>query len=474
MDNIIRVFVKGGIISPRDFMNLVLLARELGVEKVHFGSRQDIFFPSNVTDKEILNRMFEKIGLTYDFKFLDYQNIVSSYVSMEVMPSHKWLTPAVYHYLLDSFDFHAKVKINFVDPNQSLVPLFTGELNFIASEQERYWYLYLRFQQVSSKPWPLPVLIFESDIPRICKFFEQVDFNETGVSYQALTNELLSKHKINTKQPETELVYPSANFPYYEGLNRIADGKYWLGLYWRKNDFSIPFIIDLCEHCIETSIGKISLTPWKSFIVKGIDEDDRVGWEKLLGKHGINMRHSSLELNWHLPVLDEEAMSLKNFLVTTLDQQDISTYGLTFTIKTTKEAILFTSVVIEKNTDSSLESYNVMYSKDFDPNSCEYFYFVKEVPKETLPPLLIELSKMYYEQIDEKNKPQLSVPKEIVNTDDSIYQCGKCLTIYDSNFGDEQADIAPGTLFNNLPTTYKCGVCGNPKKGFSAINVPVH
>ena len=60
-----------------------------------------------------------------------------------------------------------------------------------------------------------------------------------------------------------------------------------------------------------------------------------------MGKFGINERHSSLELNWHLPVIDREALELKRFLVRELDQQDISTHGLTFTIKTNREMFLF-------------------------------------------------------------------------------------------------------------------------------------
>src|SRR3546814_18020803 len=83
-----------------------------------------------------------------------------------------------------------------------------------------------------------------------------------------------------------------------------------------------------CRLCQETGIGTISITPWKSFIIKGIRPGDQLRWEKLMGKFGINMRHSSLELNWHLPVLDEEPMDLKRFLVRELDQQDISTHGL--------------------------------------------------------------------------------------------------------------------------------------------------
>ena len=51
----------------------------------------------------------------------------------------------------------------------------------------------------------------------------------------------------------------------------------------------------------------------------------------------------------HLPVIDPEALELKKFLVRELDQQDISTHGLTFTIKTNRDMFLFTAIVITLN-----------------------------------------------------------------------------------------------------------------------------
>jgi len=67
----------------------------------------------------------------------------------------------------------------------------------------------------------------------------------------------------------------------------------------------------MCDLCSENKIGKISITPWKSFIVKGIPQHSKLKWEKFLGKFGINVRHSMLEMNWHLPVNDKDALSLK-------------------------------------------------------------------------------------------------------------------------------------------------------------------
>lgn len=42
---LVRVFVKGGIISPGDFQKIILTASSLGTTYLHLGSRQDILFP---------------------------------------------------------------------------------------------------------------------------------------------------------------------------------------------------------------------------------------------------------------------------------------------------------------------------------------------------------------------------------------------------------------------------------------------
>jgi hypothetical protein len=92
---------------------------------------------------------------------------------------------------------------------------------------------------------------------------------------------------------------------------------------------------------------------------------------------------------------------LKRFLVRELDQQDISTHGLTFTIKTNREMFLFTSIVIEKNKDiENSERYNVLHAKNFNPNNCVYQTYSHGVRREVIPALLIELSKLYFRQLN--------------------------------------------------------------------------
>ncbi|AGA78166.1 rubredoxin [Echinicola vietnamensis] len=472
--DLVRVFVKGGIISPGDFLKTINTANELGTNYIHLGSRQDILFPVKDKNLQTLEETFSAINTAYDTDGEEFHNVVTSYTALDVMPTTHWLASHTYHYILDTFDYLPKLKINITDPVQSLVPLFTGNINFVASSFDNYWYLYMRFSEIDAKPWCAPDLIYGYDLARMAKVIEEINPVKSGLQYPEIYEKAKSITAPNTSPLEQELDYPEATSPYYEGMNRIVGGKYWLGLYWRNNKFTINFLKALCQLCIDTNIGKISLTPWKSIIVRGIAEKDRLSWEKLLGKFGINIRHSSLELNWHLPVLDEEALEIKNYLVRALDKQDISTYGLSFSVKT-KHMALFTSVAIEKakkESDSEPDTFNIQYSKDFNPNLSEYFYYAKKVPLDTIPPLLIELSYKYYDQLEAKKSQDeiVETEKEKTQRPHRKYQCSNCLTIYDEKYGDEDADVPAGTSFMKLPNSYCCSVCESPKSAFKLIN----
>ncbi len=46
------------------------------------------------------------------------------------------------------------------------------------------------------------------------------------------------------------------------------------------------------------------------------------------------------------------------------------------------------------------------------------------------------------------------------------YVCTVCGYVYDPEIGDENAGIAPGTAFDDLPETWVCPLCGAGKGAF--------
>ncbi|MCK5327258.1 MAG: rubredoxin [Candidatus Latescibacteria bacterium] len=49
------------------------------------------------------------------------------------------------------------------------------------------------------------------------------------------------------------------------------------------------------------------------------------------------------------------------------------------------------------------------------------------------------------------------------------YECTVCGYVYDPEQGDPDADIKPGTAFEDLPEDWVCPVCGAGKEDFEKI-----
>lgn len=49
------------------------------------------------------------------------------------------------------------------------------------------------------------------------------------------------------------------------------------------------------------------------------------------------------------------------------------------------------------------------------------------------------------------------------------YRCTVCDWVYDPELGDPDAEIAPGTAFEDLPDDFVCPLCGVGKEDFEPI-----
>lgn len=68
-------------------------------------------------------------------------------------------------------------------------------------------------------------------------------------------------------------------------------------------------------------------------------------------------------------------------------------------------------------------------------------------------------------------------PKELTLAEQATpnYECRACGYVYEPAKGDSKAGIPAGTLFEELPTSWKCPVCGVPRSQFvkvGATNAP--
>lgn len=471
-----RMLNKGGTLSPALLSKILLVAEEAGNKYVHLGSRQDILFylPPTFNPSHL-----GKSGISLHKRTSGVQNVVSSYVCVDILPSTNWVYSGIYLKIIDQFSFDHLLRVNIVDPKQNLVPLFYGHLNFIASETPNYWHLYLNLDE-EKDPQAWPGLIFTDDIAVFAKKLEQLIIGENIHSVEELSEKMAgSALQKNMLASIKEVELPIGFFPYYEGLNKM-DGKdqYWAGFYWRNNQYPISFLKEVCNLCQRTQVGKISFTPWKTILIKDIAGKDKTHWDELIGRHGINMRHSSFELNWHLPLLDIEALKLKRYLVSAFDKFDIRTFGLSFSIQN-KPGERFTSIVIQSKGRLPFlgkydftKTYSIEHAYDFNPNNNYYIEYACNLSRKELPVKLNELSKKYYAQWFVQNQnsriQRQETPKRALKI---VHQCPDCQTVYDERYGDSLTNIEAGTPFADLPATYDCPVCEAPKSAFSEIEI---
>ena len=497
---IVKINLPGGIVAAGDLYAIVEAAGRARVEDMQFGGRQQLF--CKVADRygEEFLRELDAAGIFYETEKERYPNMISSYVTEGVFGKSQWVSEGLYKDILGGFDFRPRLKVNLVDAGQSFVPLLTGHLNFISSVVNNHWHLVVR-QPGTNRLHTWPTGIYSPDIPRISRAMEEVlldggsGVGESGGSegiggVDGLREGIGSPDGPGWRMKEIggrfregpvlpELRLPPFQLPYYEGFNR-AGNKSWLGIYRREELFPLAFLKDVCLLALQTKNGQLYTTPWKSLLIKDIGDEDLLRWEYVLGRYRMNVRHASNELNWQIEDLCADGLRLKRYLVRQLDQDDVRTEGLSFTIKTQKGSGLAGSVIIrlqdgvKPGQQKALDRYSIWHTEGFDAHARESVLYRKDLEKENLFPYLVSLCKAFYEQQSEQQDPLSTVESgrgpgaETGQGYVSGYQCRHCLTLYEEQYGDPEQSIAPGTPFGRLGEDYVCPVCGAPKTDFGS------
>ena len=244
------------------------------------------------------------------------------------MCSTPWLTAGVYLDVLAEFTNEApKLKVNLIDPAQSLVAPFMGNINFVASPEPNYWYVFLR-PSGSVRRYQWPILIENESVAGFVRAVEQHYFAtpaDTGVraTLDTFYRAVMADFQGRTRKVIEDLKLPAATMPLYEGFHQTRNGNFWFGLYRKNYAFSLDFITALCDLCRDTRIGKLYLTPYKTLLIKDIREGDRPTWDWLLGRFGVRTNLPAWHLNWQLSNADTDAITLKNQLISQLDDTDV-------------------------------------------------------------------------------------------------------------------------------------------------------
>ncbi len=468
---LIRLYIKGGILSVSDLRKIATIALRYGIPKLRLGSRQDLILPCPIKEAgNLLRSLSKELPYTITRDNDDSKNIMSSYPAATIFPTLGWANEGLFQEIIGLFDYTPQLKINITDASQKLVHPFTGDLNFIASEDENYWHLFVKTPENNLFQWP--ELIYGHDIPKVSRLLEHewpISRKGDALSFQDVWEEQFIRSIPSGKHPP----FNDSGIPYYEGFHNYGR-RYWLGIADRNNSYDTRFLDALGLLCFKTGKGYISITPWQSFIIKDIKEENLVAWEKLLGLFGINTSHSSLELNWALPDAAPWALQLKKYIVRQFEKTKIRTEGISFGVGKAYEG--HTVFYIQQTPLFSIagkgffNTYSVRHTENFNPVSTSYTTYASGLRKANLPDVLLFLSQQYYESLGTKDTTEQKTNKPEEKEQQWVYQCSECLTIYDETTGDESQGIQAGTSFSSLPATYCCSLCDAQKNTFIKIN----
>ena len=474
----VKVNLPGGFVPIGDFSALLTAIASVGVQTVKVGARQQLLFAATPGQLDELIYDFFGQELLHEVNADYYPNIVSSYVSDGIFNQSRWLREGIYKDILASFESVPKLKINIVDANQSLVPYYTGNLNFVSSDIGNFWHVFIRWPKTN---WIFEwsSLVYSMDIGVICRQLELLILDGDGLprdNGEALGPNLESRVKelvqFHHQEPVQPLVEPEFRLPYYEGFNRY-DEKYWLGIYRPDETYTVSFLLDVCKACQTSRIGQLYTTPWRSWIIKDIRQEDREVWDHILDKHRVNLRHGSNELNWQVEDWCEPALRLKRSIVRYFHQWNIRTYRLCFGIKIGSNSGIWGSIILKTAPEKGREShFDVLHTEGFNANSRVLIPYKQGVTQQALPNVLKALCDDFYDSAVggslAADRPVAHLPQA---SEDEVpahrqFQCMHCLSVYDPVYGDVLAAVPPGLAFDDLSEDYTCGLCGAPKKDF--------
>jgi hypothetical protein len=410
--NTIKVNFKGGIIPPSDLYNILTAASKSGVLYVRFGLRQQLLFDVSFEELDTIEAELNLLNIGFEVNNEEYPNIVSSYPAEEIFIINTWLTEQIYKEIFDMTDYSPRLKVNICDTNQSFTPLLTGNINWVASPSEpQYWHLFIRFPK-TNVVFEWKDIVHTGSIVAMSKKIEEIILENPGKFYDnnhASGDELyevVTKKDFTVKPAEGPLALPVFKLPYYEGLTRYKD-KYWLGIYRRDELFSIKFLKALCLLCLKTGTGQLCSTPWKTIIVKNIEEKNRKDWNFLLDTYQINVRHAANELNFQVDDNSFEALKLKHHLVKYLNDDDTRTFGVCIGIKTRLKSEVFSSILVRRKPLirigkwEFIHLYDILCAKDYNPNERTAFAYSKDNPKFLLAEQLRRAILSFYNYRDE-------------------------------------------------------------------------
>lgn len=451
----------GGLFTPKDLRHCAIAAQDHGL---YLGQRQNIIIPDIVFNHSELQKLSASVHCQdyYQHK----SNLVCSHAAGGLAGEDDWAyRNDAYLEILAQIPALPQLKVNLCSPEQSLFPLFSGQLNFITSNTEGYWHLVLNINNTRQL---LPFLLRSNQVHQVIALIDANTPSGALLDSEQIMALLTGQLTIDSQQPELEL--HSRHLSDYEGFQQMRDGKFALNIFSNHKRWDPKFLCELCDLADRQRLGRIYLTSGRSLLIKHIEENLCFEWQNLIGRHNITLRHSEQDLSWLVPAEKRTLVNIKEKIIRRLHAEGLSFQGLYIALDPS-EFDCGAQIIISSQRQADQDSYQVFHKKDFDYRHSGFLRAASKLNFEELLDILYALREMFFEQSSRVNIVRMQALKtsEHIAAAMHIYQCPNCFTQYHEKIGEAHRGIAPGTLFKELPTDWSCELCETNKQYFRKV-----
>ena len=451
----------GGFFTPKDLQHCAIAAKGHGF---YLGQRQNIIIPDVPYDHSELQKLSKSVR-SEDY-YNHSSNIVCSHAAGGMTNDYDWAyADDAYLEILAQLETPPSLKVNLCSREQSLFPLFSGQLNFITSNEEGYWHLALNS---TNKRQLLPFLFRSNQVHQVISIIEKNHRPGALLDSEEIMELLGNELNIDSHQEHLELhvKHPSD----FEGFHQMRSGKFSLNIFSNHNIWDSKFVSELCDMAASQGLGRIYVSAGRSILIKHIDEKHCFEWQNLIGKHNVTLRHSEQDLSWVVPAEKRALVNLKEKIIHSLNADGLSFQGLYIALDPA-EFECGAQIIIRSQKQGDNYTYQVFHKEDFDYRRSSFICAGSDLSLEHLVGSLYSLRKMFFQRSSRQNTVIMNAlkPREDNENGMSIYECPNCLTQYHEKVGQPHLGINAGTSFIQLPENWVCELCDTHKQDFTKI-----
>lgn len=383
-----------------------------------------------------------------------------------------WLSDGAYDSVLSQFMTAPAIPVNLSDPRQGVLPLHTGQVNFIASAEPGYWHMSFNARG-QLRPIVLSTAVHGDGVPAAAFTVQHALLHDNALDLPELQRTLveclggLARELPPAAAARHDDVRPIEGFELDTGSD-----SYSLGIPALGHPLPGAFLVDLCLAARGESIATAGLTPWQSLLVHGIPTSARTDFERLLLRYRISVRTGAWDsvcLNdFHTPGAIKAGAALLAALNVNYPHPGVLRIGLT----EHSGVIPDTPIVVRAVTPPArwpfrpTPRFNVYVRESFDRFNPMLIACATNAGAARMVDVVLDLVERYATgQAAGAPVAAQSAPVSL-RGGTLIHQCVECHTEYSEQYGDPLGGIDTGTPFAELPADWTCPTCGAPQSKY--------